>query len=149
MGQLTATRKTLLLIEDSPTQSAQLKLHLESLDYVVNTVNSATEGLNYLQQIVEPGVTSLLRRALPDLILLDYLLPDQDGISVSRQLKADPNLRSIPILMFSTENRLQNVVEAYDAGVDFYVVKNEAGFKTLELMIEAAIVRKEKRVIKK
>lgn len=125
---------TLLLFEDSPTQAAQFKVHFEGLGYSVTTASDGTEGTNLLNKVVAEGKA-------PNLIVLDFLLPQEDGATICRRLKSDPQIKSIPILIFSGENKLRYMSEAYDAGADYYVVKGREGLRTLELLIDSILVR--------
>ncbi len=63
------------------------------------------------------------RSLAPDLILLDIMMPKLDGISVVRVLKADPLLRSIPVILVTAKADTRDVVEGLDAGGDDYLTK--------------------------
>lgn len=126
--------KTLLLLEDSPTQAAQFKVHFEGLGYSVLTALNGPDGVALLRKLVSEGNT-------PNLIILDFLLPGEDGATICRKLKADPEVKAIPVLIFSGENKLRFMNEAYDAGADYYVVKGREGLRTLELLIDSILIR--------
>jgi DNA-binding response OmpR family regulator len=130
---------TLLLFEDSPTQAAQFKVHFENLGYTVLSALDGVEGGKLLQKSMADGKT-------PNLIILDFLLPQEDGASICRRLKANPETKSIPVLIFSGENKLRFMNEAYDAGADYYVVKGREGLRTLELLIDSILVRQLRQV---
>ena len=68
---------------------------------------------------------ALRKRAslLPDLILLDIMMPKLDGIGVVRMLKADDTLRSIPVILVTAKADTRDVVEGLDAGGDDYLTK--------------------------
>lgn len=59
----------------------------------------------------------------PGLILLDLKMPKIDGLEVLRQVKSDPGLRTIPVVMLTSSREQQDVVRTYDLGVNAYVVK--------------------------
>ena len=63
------------------------------------------------------------RREHPDLIILDIMMPDMDGLQVSRALKADPNLQDIPVIMVTALNKEEDRVNALDAGAANFVSK--------------------------
>ena len=73
--------------------------------------------------------------------MLDFLLPQEDGAAICRRLKESDGTRAIPVLIFSGENKLRYMNEAYEAGADYYVVKGREGLRTLELLIDSILVR--------
>ncbi len=125
---------TLLLLEDSLTQAVQFKSHFEKLGYNVLTAPDGYEGMQILHQAIGEGEP-------PDLVVLDFLLPQEDGATICRRLKSQAATRAVPVLIFSGENKLRYMNEAYEAGADYYVVKGRDGFRTLELLIESILVR--------
>ena len=82
-----------------------------STDYEVLTAVDGDEAL------------SVAREKKPDLVLLDIMMPKMDGIDVCRQLKADPSLPFMPIIMITAKTGTQDVVTALDAGADEYLTK--------------------------
>ncbi len=72
-----------------------------------------------------------MKEALPRLILLDIMLPEQDGISVLKQLRADPATADLPVVMLTAKNTEFDRVEGLDAGADDYISKP---FGMMELM---------------
>jgi len=73
----------------------------------------------------------LARQERPDVILLDILLPTVDGFEVLRQLKAAPDLKSIPVIIFTARNRDADLALAFKMGASDYVAKP---FSPTELM---------------
>jgi CheY-like chemotaxis protein len=63
------------------------------------------------------------RREQPDLIILDIMMPEMDGLQVSRALKADPNLQAIPVIMVTALNKEEDRVNALDAGAANFLSK--------------------------
>jgi pilus assembly protein CpaE len=59
----------------------------------------------------------------PDLIVLDVMMPDMDGYQVTRQIRSEPSLMDIPILMFTAKSQVNDKVVGYEAGVDDYLTK--------------------------
>jgi DNA-binding response OmpR family regulator len=59
----------------------------------------------------------------PDLILLDMMMPDMDGVEVTRRLRADEETRDIPIIMFTAKTQVQDKLQGFEAGVDDYLTK--------------------------
>ncbi len=66
---------------------------------------------------------ALAKSELPELIVLDVMMPDMDGYEVTRQLRKDPNTAGIAILMFTAKSQVADKVAGYDAGVDDYLTK--------------------------
>lgn len=129
----------LLIIEDSPTQAQELKLHYESKGFRVETTSDGIAGLAVLE------IARFQEAHYPDVIVLDNLLPGESGIEVCRQLKSSAEYRAIPVLIYSVEKELSGVVAAYDAGADYYVTKDAFGQKLLDLLIEAVLIRLRRR----
>lgn len=125
--------RRILVIEDSKTQAIKTKLMLENLGYQVSIAFDGPEGLLKTQQ------------EHPDLIVLDVYLPTISGFDVCRKLKSDLQSRSIPVIMFSNENKLKNMVNAYEMGADYYVVKSDEGERVLTLLIETVFTRRIQR----
>jgi len=126
--------KKILIVEDSPTQAGKTKFILENKGYEVTIALSGEDGLEQAAKI------------RPDLIVLDVHLPNLSGFEVCKTLKSNLALRSIPIIMFSSENKLRNMVSAYEMGADYYVVKSEEGERVLTLLIETVFTRMLRRV---
>jgi DNA-binding response OmpR family regulator len=127
--------KKVLLVEDSPTQALKTKLMLESKNYEVFIACDGEEGLIKATEVK------------PDLIVLDVYLPHLSGFDVCRELKSNVQLRGLPIIMFSNENKLKNMVRAYEMGADYYVVKGEEGERVLTLLIETVFTRISRRLL--
>jgi PleD family two-component response regulator len=127
--------KKVLLVEDSPTQAIKTKLILESKNYEVFTACDGEEGLVKAAELK------------PDLIVLDVYLPHLSGFEVCKQLKSDVQLRSLPVIMFSNENKLKNMVKAYEMGADYFVVKGDEGERVLTLLIETVFTRISRRML--
>lgn len=107
-----------LLIEDNPSQIMVLKEVLEesgvALDLEVKKDGeSALAGLRGLEE----------ERLRPDLIMLDLRLPGMDGHQVLRELKADEDLRIIPVIVLSTSQADEDVRRSYRMGANCYIVK--------------------------
>lgn len=127
--------KKVLIVEDSPTQALKTKIILEAKNYEVFIAGDGEEGSAKAGEIK------------PDLIVLDVYLPSMSGFDVCKQLKADMHLRAIPIIMFSNENKLKNMVTAYEMGADYYVVKGDEGERVLTLLIETVFTRISRRML--
>lgn len=84
-----AEKVDILLVDDDPDFVAATRLVLEEAGYEVRTALRGQEGLE------------LARQKRPDLIILDIIMPDRDGFMVCEELKADPGLRDVPVMMLT------------------------------------------------
>jgi phosphoserine phosphatase RsbU/P len=109
--RLMASRR-LLLVEDSSTMRRMLSTMLKEEGYEVETANDGLQGLAKAR--LDP---------LPELILTDYEMPELDGAGLCQALKADKELRSIPVLMLTTLGEAQNKIAGLQAGADDYIEK--------------------------
>lgn len=104
-------RPLILVVDDAPDNVEIVRLRLEKQDYDVIT---ASDGIEALEQV---------RAYLPDLILLDVMMPRLDGIETVKRLKADNSLPFIPVVMLTAQSERQHVVAGLDAGADEYLAK--------------------------
>ena len=100
-----------LVVDDVPDNVKLLAYELSDHGYEVVTAHDGPKALR------------LARETLPDVILLDVMMPGMDGIEVCRRLKADPLLRTIPVVMVSAREREDDVVQGFDAGAQDYITK--------------------------
>ena len=113
----------ILLVEDNPDHVILTKKVLEE-HKVVNKVYVVEDGAAALDFIYRKGKYKDGHGApRPGLILLDVRLPKVDGFEVLRQLKTDPDHRSIPIVMLTTSSRDEEVARGYAEGANSYVTK--------------------------
>ncbi len=110
----------ILLVEDNPDH-VELILRALRDNNLLNQVHVVTNGEEALDFLYQRGKYSDAPR--PGLILLDIKLPRVDGIEVLRRIKADPELRSMPVVMLTTSAGEQEIVESYSCGANSYIVK--------------------------
>lgn len=115
----------ILVVEDEPDIQELIRLHLQLAGHKVTRAATAEDA------------NAELRRAIPDLILLDWMLPGISGLDWARQLRSAPETRQVPIIMLSARAAEQDKVEGLDAGVDDYVTKP---FSPRELLSRIAAV---------
>lgn len=101
----------ILIIEDDTDIQALLKERLNDEQFAVFQAFSGEEGL------------SLCKTKKPDIIVLDIMLPNQNGFDVLRTLKTSPTLHSIPVLMLTARSDETDIVTALELGADDYVTK--------------------------
>ncbi len=128
--------KRVLLIEDSPSQAAITRLDLEKNGFTVEIAYDGSKGLVAADTF------------LPNIIILDCNLPGLSGVEVCRQFKTKPDTRSIPIIMFSAENKLAQMSSAYNAGADHYVTKDREGTSSLVTLVDAVYKRRMRQMAK-
>ncbi len=102
---------TILVVEDEPAIQELLSVNLKHNGFLVVRANSAEEG------------ESAIRAALPDLVILDWMLPGQSGVSLARKLRADERTRELPIIMLTARVHEEDKVQGLEAGADDYVTK--------------------------
>jgi len=101
----------IMLVEDEPAIQELLALNLEHAGHHVLRARDAEQA------------GELVRHALPDLILLDWMLPGQSGASFARTLRQDERTKQVPIIMLTARGQEQDKVAGLDAGADDYVTK--------------------------
>jgi DNA-binding response OmpR family regulator len=103
--------KKILLVDDSPTAILWQRMILEEDQYEIVVATDGEEGIR------------LARAERPDLMLLDVTMPRMSGFEVLRALRADDDLREIPIIMITTRGAMPDVVEGYESGCNEYITK--------------------------
>jgi CheY-like chemotaxis protein len=109
-----------LLVEDDPgdVMIAQEALKASRLTSTLTVVPDGVEAIKYLRR--ENGYVDAPR---PDLILLDLNLPRKSGHEVLAEVKADPALRKIPVVVLTTSGAAEDVVRSYDLHANVFVTK--------------------------
>jgi two-component system, chemotaxis family, response regulator Rcp1 len=110
----------ILLVEDNP---GDVRLTQEVLrdGRIKNTLNIAVDGVEALEFLRREG--KFADAPVQDLILLDLNLPRKDGREVLAEIKADPELRKIPIVVLTTSSAEADVLSAYDLHANCYITK--------------------------
>ncbi len=101
----------ILILDDDPIIVAFLTSLLRDSGYAVVAAQDGSTGLD------------LARAERPDLILTDLVMPYRDGYEILRELKSDPALRAIPVIVLSMKEREKDIVRGLDLGADDYIVK--------------------------
>ena len=100
-----------LIIEDEPEIAELIEFHLSREGMKCSITHSGRAALD------------AIRRTPPDLLVLDRMLPDVDGMDVCRKLKSDPSTKSIPIIMVTAKGEDADVISGIEVGAEDYVVK--------------------------
>jgi CheY-like chemotaxis protein len=114
--------KRILLIEDS-ANDAELILAALSENHLANEVVVVRDGEEALDYLYRRGLFRLRMEGYPVVVLLDLKLPKIDGLEVLAQLKSDPVMRVIPVVVLTSSREEPDLVRCYELGVNAYVVK--------------------------
>ncbi|MGC9259760.1 MAG: response regulator [Phycisphaerae bacterium] len=104
-------RSTILVVDDNRPNVELIQAYLESMDC---TTAAAVDGVDALAKVAQ---------LLPDLIILDVMMPRMSGFEVCRKLKADVRYRDIPILMITALNELGDIERGVESGTDDFLTK--------------------------
>ena len=101
----------ILVVDDDTAINELIKINLELSGYEVICAYDGIQGF------------TLAKQELPDLIVLDVMMPDVDGYTVAKRVRENTSTKDIPILMLTAMGQLQDKVKGFDIGVDDYLVK--------------------------
>jgi two-component system, OmpR family, phosphate regulon response regulator PhoB len=102
---------SILVVEDEPAIQELLRVNLEDAGFAVRTVADAESAM------------AQIKHALPDLLLLDWMLPGQSGLALARGLRGEARTRELPIIMVTARGEEADRVAGLEAWVDDYVTK--------------------------
>ncbi|MEM7759212.1 MAG: response regulator [Cyanobacteria bacterium P01_A01_bin.40] len=113
--------KTILLVEDNKAdvRLVQEALKNSSLTYEMATVRDGVDAMAYLHQSGEYTAASR-----PDLIILDLNLPKKDGREVLSEVKANPQLKRIPVIVLTTSKSEEDIHQSYDLNANCFITKS-------------------------
>jgi len=116
------TLKRILLVED---KAKDVELTLEALEdhHLANQVIVVRDGVEALDYLKARGKFAGRSDGHPAVVLLDIKMPRMNGLEVLRRVKADPQLKKIPIVMLTSSREEPDLKEAYQLGANAYVVK--------------------------
>ena len=114
--------KRILLAEDNEND-VELTLNALQESRLSNEVEVVRDGAEALDYIYQRGQYAGRTDGLPCVILLDLKMPRVDGLEVLRQIKSDPTLRNVPVVMLTSSREEKDLVRSYDLGVNAFVVK--------------------------
>ncbi len=120
---------TVLLVEDEPQIQELVAVNLEHFGHRVVRASSAEEA------------EAAIRSELPDVLVLDWMLPGESGLAFARRLRGDPRTRDLPILMLTARAMEADKLQGLDAGADDFITKPFSP-KELAARIKAVLRRR-------
>ncbi len=115
-----ASKRTIMVVDDNPDIVTIVKTILEVKGYGVQFAYSGQEVFNLLGELK------------PDLIILDVMMPQMDGLKVLTRLKGDAGTASIPVILLTAKVKHDDVLGGYKMGADYYIIKP---YTTLQLLV--------------
>ncbi|HEX9392789.1 MAG TPA: phosphate regulon transcriptional regulator PhoB [Usitatibacteraceae bacterium] len=120
---------TIMVVEDEPAIQDLIQINLEMGGYRVLTHDSAESALQHIQL------------ELPDLALLDWMLPGMTGVDMARRLRSDSRTKSLPIILLTAKGEEEDKLRGLETGADDYMVK-PFSVRELEARIKAVLRRR-------
>jgi CheY-like chemotaxis protein len=114
--------KRILLVEDSP-RDAELTLEVFREHHLLNDVTHVRDGAEALDYLYRRGAFAGRADELPALVLLDLKMPRVDGLDTLREMRADPKLKIVPVVVMTSSKEDRDLRKCYALGVNAYVVK--------------------------
>ena len=128
----------ILIIDDSPDQQALLRAILGKAGHTdLQSADSAKSAFSVLDMDGQEPPAKI------DLMLMDVLMPELDGVEACRQIKSQPHLCGIPIIMVTAKNDLSNLQAAFAAGANDYITKPVNNVELLARVSSALALKKE------
>ncbi len=106
-----ASNRTIMVVDDNPDLVEILRITLESKGFNVRCAYSGQELLDSLE------------KQKPDLILLDIMMPQMDGLEVLTRLKGNPATASIPVILLTAKVHHEDIQRGYKTGAEYYITK--------------------------
>ena len=124
----------IFIIEDETSIIQLVKHNLEKEGFVVSSSTNGNDGLKELKKFE------------PNLLLLDWMLPDLSGIDVCKSLRRDKNYKNLPIIMLTAKGEEEDKVKGLESRVDDYITK-PFGFNELMARIKALLRRSDPKTV--
>lgn len=120
----------IMVVDDEPDVTALLAYHLKSAGHSVQALNDPKRAV------------ALAKDFQPDLVILDVMMPDLSGLEICRSIRADANLKDVPVIFLTARTEENDRISGLESGADDYVCKP---FSTKELMLRVqSILRRRK-----
>jgi CheY-like chemotaxis protein len=112
----------ILIAEDNPND-VELTLEALAAHNLANNVTVAKDGVEAMDYLRREGRFADRAPGDPAVLLLDIKMPRKDGIEVLREVRSDPVLKRLPVVILTSSREEQDILASYDLGVNAYVVK--------------------------
>jgi CheY-like chemotaxis protein len=113
----------ILIADDDPDDRQMTKEALEE-SYLLNSLRFVEDGVELMDYLHHRGkYADKSLHPLPGLILLDLNMPKKDGREALREIKSDPHLRRIPVIILTTSKTEEDILRSYDLGVNCFITK--------------------------
>lgn len=112
--------KRILVVDDEADVTELVAYHLKAKGFQVETLNNPN------------GSIGLARTFVPDLVILDVMMPDLNGVQICRMLRADPKLKNVPVVFLTAKAEENDRIQGLETGADDYICKP---FSTKELLL--------------
>ena len=119
--------KKILIVDDEKPLANMLASHLREEGYETMTANNGQEALEKIKESV------------PNLILLDILMPVMDGVAFLEKLRLEASFRQMPVIMMTNKEEKDDFKKANDLGVSFYFIKSNTSLKVLDEWIKQLV----------
>lgn len=119
------SRKKILVVDDEPDVADLVAYHLKAKGFSVETVNDPNRSIG------------TARTFLPDLVILDVMMPELNGIQICRMLRADPKLQAVPVIFLTAKVEESDRIQGLETGADDYICKP---FSTKELVLRVQTI---------
>ncbi|MFH1496974.1 MAG: response regulator transcription factor [Verrucomicrobiota bacterium] len=117
--------KKILLVDDESDVTDLLAYNLKAKGFVVEAVNDPNRSVG------------MARTFMPDLVILDVMMPDLNGIQICRMLRADPKLKRVPVIFLTAKAEESDRIQGLETGADDYICKP---FSTKELVLRVQTI---------
>jgi DNA-binding response OmpR family regulator len=104
-------QRRILVVEDDAAILRQIEFNLQSHGYAVETATTGIEAIKAM----------MARR--PDLLITDVMMPEMDGHELAMSVRADPELKDVPIIMLTARTQDEDMMQGYQSGTDLYLTK--------------------------
>jgi len=120
--------KRILVVDDEVAVAETIARTLRRLEHEIIVANRGADALE------------IARQRKPDVVVLDIMMPGMNGVDVCRHMRANPDLRDIPILFLTAKSDIEDKIDGFEAGADDYVTK-PFELRELQLRVKALLRR--------
>lgn len=122
--------KKILIVEDDPILQKAIQEYLSSDGFEVLAASNGEEGVRFALD------------EIPDLILLDIILPKKNGFEVIKEIKESPKTKNIPVILLTNLGSLSDIEKALELGASTYLVKSDYGLEEISQKIKETLAKK-------